>query len=308
MPRRRKGRPIHGWIVVDKPAGMSSAAAVAAVRRLTGAAKAGHAGTLDPLATGILPVALGEATKTVPFLVNAEKCYRFTIRWGTATTTDDAEGAACGECTLRPDRDRLSRVLPRFIGEIEQLPPAYSAIRVDGRRAYQLAREGETPTLPRRRVSVRSITLLGLPDRDHAELEVVCGKGTYVRALARDLATAAGTLGHVVALRRTRVGPFGEAHAISLDELGENGQSAPALRHLLPVETALDDIPALAVTDTEAGRLRNGQAISLHRKTDLDRVATLSDGDSFLATAHGQPVALVRYAAGEVKPFRVLNL
>lgn len=308
MARRRSGLPIHGWIVLDKPLGMTSTAAVGVVRRLTGAAKAGHAGTLDPLATGVLPIALGEATKTIPYLVDAHKRYRFTIRWGIATETDDAEGAVSAESDRRPDRDEIERSLPAFIGTIEQTPPAYSAVHVGGRRAYALAREGNPPELAPRTVVIEALRLTDVPDPDHATFEAECGKGTYIRALARDLARALGTVGHLVSLRRTQVGPFGEDRAISLDELGENGQSAPAFGHLLPVETALDDIPALAVTENEAGRLRNGQTISLLRKTDLDRVKSFSEGETVLATAGGQPVALARYAAGEIRPFRVLNL
>ncbi len=308
MARKRKGQPIHGWINLDKPPGMTSATAVSAVKRRMNAAKAGHAGTLDPLATGVLPIALGEATKTVSYIVDGAKRYRFTVRWGIATDTDDSEGAVTGECPDRPGRAGIEAALDGFTGEIEQVPPAYSAIRVAGRRAYDLARGGAPPNLAPRRVVIEEIRLTECSDADHATFEVVCGKGTYMRALARDLAGALGTQGHLVALRRTAVGPFTEKDAISLDELGENMQSAPALRHLLPVETALDDIPALAVTEIEAGRLRNGQAVSLLRKADLDRIAGFGDGDTVLATAGGRPVALTRYAAGEIRPVRVLKL
>ena len=308
MARRRKGKPIHGWIILDKPAGMTSTAAVGAVKRLTEAAKAGHAGTLDPLATGVLPIALGEATKTVPYVMDGRKQYRLTVRWGVATDTDDSEGAVVGENSVRPAPGEIESVLGRFTGEIEQTPPVYSAIKVGGKRSYDLAREGAPPDLAPRKVIIDEIRLTGAADADHATFDVTCGKGTYMRALARDLALALGTLGHLVALRRTRVGPFAENIAISLDELGENMQSAPALRRLLPVETALDDIPALAVTDIEAGRLRNGQAVSLLRKTDLDRIADLGDGDTVLVTSGERPVALARYAAGEIRPVRVLNL
>ena len=308
MARKRKGRPIHGWIVLDKPEGMTSTATVAAVKRRTGAAKAGHAGTLDPFATGILPVALGEATKTVPYLQEGEKRYRFTVRWGVATETDDRDGAVIANSDVRPALAEIGTVLKRFVGRIEQVPPAFSAIRIGGRRAYDLARAGAPPALAPRTVWIGDLRLAGVPDADHAVFEAVCGKGTYVRALARDMARDLGTVGHLVALRRTRVGPFGEEHAISLDELGENMQCAAALTHLHSVETALDDIPALAVTEMEAGRLRNGQAISLLRKADLDRIAELENGDTVLTMADGKPVALGRYAAGEVQPVRVLNL
>ena len=308
MARKRKGLPIHGWIVLDKPEGMTSTSAVAAVKRRTRAAKAGHAGTLDPFATGLLPIALGEATKTVPYLQEGEKHYRFTVRWGVATDTDDRDGAVVARSDVRPDRAAVAAVLDRFVGEIEQVPPAFSAIRVGGRRAYDLARAGDAPAMAPRIVWIGDLRLASMPDADHAVFEATCGKGTYVRALARDMAGELGTVGHLVALRRTRVGPFGEDHAISLDELGENMQCAAALTHLHSVETALDDIPALAVTETEAGRLRNGQAVSLLRKADLDRVAELENGDTVLTMADGIPVALGRYAAGEVQPVRVLNL
>ncbi len=308
MARRRKGRPIHGWLVLDKPEGMTSTAAVAAVKRRLGAAKAGHAGTLDPFATGILPIALGEATKTVPYVQDGDKHYRFTVRWGIGTDTNDCDGTVTETRDGRPDRSQIETVLDRFVGEIEQVPPAFSAIRVGGRRAYDLARAGDAPAMAARTVRVAALRLARLPDADHAVFEAICGKGTYVRALARDIARALGTVGHLVALRRTRVGPFGEDHAISLDELGETMQCAAALTHLHSVETALDDIPALAVTEMEAGRLRNGQAISLLRKADLDRVAVLENGDTVLTLADGKPVALGRYAAGEVHPVRVLNL
>ena len=308
MARKRKGQPVNGWIVLDKPTGMTSATAVGAVKRRMNAQKAGHAGTLDPLATGVLPIALGEATKTVSYIMDGSKRYSFTVRWGVETETDDSEGAVTSESPVRPGRDEIEAALDGFTGEIEQIPPAYSAIRVDGRRAYDLARAGAPPDLAPRKVVIEEIRLTKLPDADHATFEAVCGKGTYMRALARDLARALGTAGHLVALRRTAVGPFDEKVAISLDELGENMQSAPALRHLLPVETALDDIPALAVTEVEAGSLRNGQAVSLLRKADLDRIAEFRDGDTVLATAGGRPVALTRYAAGEIHPVRVLKL
>jgi tRNA pseudouridine55 synthase len=308
MARKRKGQPVHGWIILDKPEDMTSTAAVGAVKRRLDAAKAGHGGTLDPFATGILPIALGEATKTVSYVVDGVKRYRFTIRWGIATDTEDRDGAVTAESDERPDSTAIEAVLERFIGETEQIPPAYSAIKLGGKRAYDLARAGETPEMPPRIVTIDELRLLEMPDADHAIFEAVCGKGTYIRALARDIARALGTVGHLAALRRTQVGPFDEKSAISLDELGENMHVAAACEHLLPVETALDDIPALAVTDIEAGRLRNGQAVSLLRKADLDRIANLESGDTVLAMADGKAVALVRYTAGEIQPVRVLNL
>ncbi|MGE4220551.1 MAG: tRNA pseudouridine(55) synthase TruB [Alphaproteobacteria bacterium] len=305
--RRRNGAPVHGWVILDKPTGMTSTTAVSAVRRLTGAAKAGHAGTLDPLATGVLPIALGEATKTLPYVVDGRKSYRFTLRWGIATDSDDSDGAPIGEAPGRPDRAAVEAVLPRFTGLVAQRPPIYSAIKVDGRRAYDMARQGETPELQLRTVRIDRLALVDL-DGEQATFAVDCGPGTYMRALARDIAQAAGTLGHVIALRRLRVGPFAEADAISLDELDAVGQSPAVLEHLRSVATALDDIPALALTEPEAGRLRNGQAVSLLRKVDLQRIAGFSDGDTILATYQDMPVALTRYSAGEVKPLRVLNL
>ena len=306
--RRRRGNAVHGWLVVDKPADMTSTAVVNIVKRFANAAKAGHAGTLDPLATGVLPIAFGEATKTMPFVVDDTKCYRFTIRWGAATDTDDAEGQVVATSEKRPDAQAIRAVLPQFTGVIEQAPPAYSAIKVAGERAYDLARDGAPVALPPRPVRIDRLALAAVPDRDHAKFEAECGPGAYMRALARDIATALGTVGHIVALRRTRVGPFDESVAISLDELRAFGDSSAVLEHLLPVETALDDIPALALTDGEASRLRNGQAVSLLRKADLDRIAGLCEGDTVLVTGQGRPVALTRYAAGEVRPVRVLNL
>jgi len=305
---KRRGNPVHGWFVIDKPSGITSTSTVNVVKRLADAAKAGHGGTLDPLATGILPVALGEATKTMRFVVDSTKVYRFTIRWGEATDTDDEEGRVIETAAGRPDRAAVTDVLPRFTGEIDQVPPAYSAIKVDGERAYDRARDGEEVHLAARKVRIDRIELVDMPDPDHAVFEVVSGPGAYMRSLARDIALAVGTVGHIAALRRIRVGPFTEDKAISLDVLRSFGQSAAVLEHLLPVETALDDIPALALTDMEASRLRNGQAVSLLRKMDLDRISGLNDGDTVLATGKGKPVALTRYSAGEVHPLRVLNL
>lgn len=262
MARRKTGEAVSGWVIVDKPAGPTSSDVVNRVRRLFNARKAGHAGTLDPLATGILPVALGEATKTVPFIIDAAKGYRFTIRFGIQTATDDAEGEIIARSDVRPAAAAIEAALPAFKGPIEQVPPAFSAIRIDGERAYARARAGEAVEMQSRSVTIHEIRLLGLPDADHAELEILCSKGTYVRSLARDLARALGTVGHVSALRRTRHGPFGEAVAIPLDKLGALGHIAPAPglgAHLLPLETALDDIPALAVSGEDAARLKQGQ-------------------------------------------------
>jgi tRNA pseudouridine55 synthase len=306
--RKRRGVPIHGWLVVDKPRGVSSARAVGAVRQITGAAKAGHAGTLDPLATGVLPVALGEATKTVPYVVDGTKTYRFTVRWGEATSTDDAEGEVIAASPGRPTADQIRAAVIRMTGEIEQVPPAYSAVHVAGQRSYALARAGHSPDLPPRRVALHQLALLEQPDGDHAVFEVVCGKGTYVRSLARDLAAVLGTVGHVSVLRRTAVGPFHEIQAISLETLRSLGHSPAAFGHLLPVETVLDDIPALDLTDTEANRLRRGQAVVLDDQLDLRRIGHLESGCIVWAKAGGKPVALARFEGGGLRPVRVLNL
>ena len=287
---------------------MTSTAVVNAVKRITGAAKAGHAGTLDPLATGVLPIAMGEATKTVSYVVNGTKRYRFTLRWGISTETDDADGSTSDTSSARPDRAAIKAVLPRFTGEIEQVPPKYSAVKVDGRRAYALARADKEVKLAPRAVKIREIRLTDMPDIDHAEFEVECGKGAYMRSLARDIALALGTVGHLSKLRRTAVGSFSEEDVISLDELSAIRQSAGDSQHLLPVETALDDIPALALTENEASRLRNGQAVSLLRKVDLERIAGLREGETVLAMTDERPVALTRYHAGEIRPVRVLNI
>jgi tRNA pseudouridine55 synthase len=306
MARRKKGDAVSGWVVVDKPVGPTSTDVVAKIRRLYNAQKAGHAGTLDPLASGILPVALGEATKTVPFILDATKGYRFTIRFGVATASDDAEGAVTAMSDARPDAAEIEAALPRFTGEISQVPPAFSAIKVDGERAYDLARAGEAVELKARNVIIHNIKLLGMPDGDHAELEISCSKGTYVRSLARDLALALGTVGHVSALRRIAHGPFGEAAAIPLDKLMGFSHIPPAsdtLRtHLLPLETALDDIPALALSSDDAARLKQGQGVLLR-----GRDAPIFSGP-VLATHRGDPVALTEYGQGELKPVRVFNL
>jgi tRNA pseudouridine55 synthase len=315
MARSRKGTPIHGWIVLDKPLGMSSSQAVGAVRRVTGAMKAGHGGTLDPLATGILPIALGEATKTVAWAMAGRKTYRFTVRWGEARTTEDAEGAVTATSPHRPDRAAIEAALPRFTGRIMQRPPVYSAIKVDGARAYALARAGEADgtgaaagiALAPRPVEIETFQLLAVPDEDHVEFEVRVGKGTYIRALARDLALALGTVGYVAALRRTSVGPFGEKVAISLDKLTSLGHSAAALGHLLPIETALDDIPALALTEAEAYRLRCGQAVTPMRPPERARLDQLGNGVMVRATTGGMLVALAETDAGWLRPVRVIN-
>ena len=306
--RRRSGKPINGWVILDKPVDMTSTAAVGAVRRIFDAQKAGHAGTLDPLATGVLPIALGEATKTLPYVVDTEKRYQFLLRWGIATSTDDREGNIIETCERRPSETEIRDTLTQFIGEIMQVPPIYSAIKVNGQRAYDLARYGEEVELDARPIFIDAFDLVGIEDADHAVFNVVSGKGAYMRGLARDLARALGTVGHIASLRRNAVGPFQETDAISLDEIGWFGQSPAASGGLRPVETPLDDIPALALTEQEANRLRNGQAVSLIRKTDLERISAFEDGETVLAMVTGKPVALTRYTAGEVRPVRVLHI
>jgi len=308
MARRRKGQPINGWVILDKPLGMTSTQAVGAVRRLFDANKAGHGGTLDPLATGLLPIALGEATKTVSYVMDGRKVYRFTARWGEARSTDDAEGPVTAQSDRRPTTAEIEAVLPRFQGEISQVPPAFSAIKVEGERAYDLARAGETVDLAARPIWIERLSLVAQPDEDHAEFEVVSGKGAYMRSLARDLGLALGTFAHVSALRRIAVGPFTESQAISLESLKALGHIPPASGHLLPVETALDDIPALPLTDAEALRLRSGQSIGLLRASDRERLGAIRSGDLVCAMAGGKPVALARLEAGDLRPVRVLHL
>ena len=299
---------MNGVLIIDKPAGLSSAQVVGRVRRITGAAKLGHGGTLDPLATGVLPIALGEATKTVSYVMDGAKTYRFTVRWGEERATDDAEGAVTATSPVRPTADQIRAVLPEFTGELQQVPPAFSAIKVAGRRAYDLARESEPVDLASRTVLVEEIALNGVPDPDHAVFAVRCGRGTYMRALARDLGRRLGTFGHVAELRRLAAGPFTEDQAIPLDSLETLGHSPDALKRLLPVETALDDIPALALSDAEARSLRSGQSVPLLRAADGDRVRDLVPGTRVCAMAGGKPVAVARFEQGRLKPVRVFNL
>lgn len=308
MARRRRGRPVHGWMVVDKPSGVTSARAVDIVRRSIDAAKAGHGGTLDPLATGVLPVALGEATKTVPYLVDERKSYRFRIRWGESHDTDDVEGKVTDVSDVRPTAQQIREVLPRFRGEIDQVPPHYSAVKVNGRRAYDLARADVPVDLPPRRVTVERFELLDIPDADHAEFEVVSGKGTYMRALARDVAVALGTLGCVDALRRTAVGPFTEDGAIPLDNIRTLGHSAALMEHVLAVETALAGIPALVLTEGEARRLHSGQAVAVLPVARRQGQRLPSKDGIVFATAAEKPIAVARIHGGELRPLRVLNL
>lgn len=298
---RRKGRAVNGWLVVDKPAGITSTSVVNKVRWAFGAAKAGHAGTLDPAATGVLAVALGEATKTVPYITDALKCYRFTVRLGAATNTDDAEGEVVATSDLRPTDDQIRAALPAFVGEVMQVPPQFSAVKVDGMRAYALARDGEEMELAARPLWVESLEFIARPDADHVELEMVCGKGGYVRSIARDLGQALGCLGHVLVLRRTWSGPFDAEDGLSLERIEELAQSPELDAYLLPLETGLADLPELQATDQGAARLRNGNP-------GMVIASDVEYGDEAWASHEGRPVAVGIYKAGELHPSRVFNL
>jgi tRNA pseudouridine55 synthase len=309
MARRKKGLPVSGWVNLDKPYDLGSTQAVGKVRWLYTAQKAGHAGTLDPLATGILPIALGEATKTVSFLVDADKTYRFTLEWGRSTASFDREGATTAESDVRPTAEQVQAQLSRFIGEIEQVPPNFSAIKVDGERAYDLARDGVEFELKGRPVTIHDLRIVAVPDTDHITLEMDCGKGTYVRAVARDLAAALGACAHVSELRRTRVGPFGEETAITLEKLENLGHKAALPEALLPVSTALDDIPALAVTAEDAFRLAQGRSIVLlPRQVEALREQLIGGSRTVCAMDGERLVALAEMRAGSLNPVRVFQL
>ena len=309
MARKRKGDAVSGWICLDKPHNLGSTQAVGRVRRAFNAQKAGHAGTLDPLATGILPIALGEATKTVPFLMDADKTYRFTVAWGTSTASFDREGAVTATSDVRPTPEAVAAVLPQFIGEIDQIPPDYSAVKVDGERAYDLAREGIAMDLKPRKVTIHDARVIAPLGLDQIELEIDCGKGTYVRALARDLAALLGACAHVSALRRTRVGAFTEDRAITLESLEDLCHKGEALTALLPVETALDDIPELAVTTEDAFRLTQGRAIVLLPRQVETLKARLPAASRIVSARHGDRiVALCEMRAGRLNPTRVFHL
>jgi tRNA pseudouridine55 synthase len=305
---RRGGRPIHGWLIIDKPAGMTSATVIAIVRRLTGAAKAGHGGTLDPLATGVLPVALGEATKTVAYVMDGAKTYVFTVRWGEKRDTDDRDGATTAVSDVRPDADAIKAALPRFTGSIEQVPPDYSAVKVGGRRAYALARGDEALDLQPREGFIEDIALIDQPDADHATFRVSSGKGVYMRSLARDIAAALGTLGHVSALRRLRVGPFDEDRALPLADAREMDGETILAQHLLPIGTALSGVPAVSLTEAEARRLQHGQAIASLPVASRSHADGLRRDAVIYATAAGRPVALAQIKGSEIRPLRILNV
>ena len=308
MARCKRGQAVHGWVCLDKPLELGSTEAVSIVRRLFDAQKAGHAGTLDPLATGILPIALGEATKTVPFMMDAEKVYRFTVTWGVSTDSVDAEGSEIARSDVRPSREAVEAALPSFVGEIEQVPPRFSAIKVDGQRAYDLARDGAEFELKSRPVTIHEAVITA-SDADRVEIRVRTGKGVYIRSLARDLAVRLGAEGHVTALRREQVGPFSTENAVTLDILREMVHRGAASEGLLPVATALDDIPDLAVTATDAFSLRQGRPILLLPRQIETLKARLSPGSRTVsAFEDGTLVALCQMRAGRLEPDRVFNL
>lgn len=301
MGRSRKGRDISGWLVVDKPAGITSTAVVNKVRWAFDAKKAGHAGTLDPAATGVLAVALGEATKTVPYITDALKAYRFTVRFGAATNTDDAEGEVIDTSEARPTDAQIAAALPQFVGDIEQVPPQFSAVRIDGERAYALARAGEEVEIAARPLYVESLDLIERPDRDHAVLEMVCGKGGYVRSIARDLGRALGCLGHVTELRRIWSGPFDAEDGVSLDLIDRLARTPELDDYLLPLEEGLADLPELRTTAEGATRMRNGNP-------GIVLASDVEYGDEAWASFDGRAVAVGIYKAGELHPNRVFQV
>ena len=296
----RKKRQVSGWLVIDKPAGITSTAVVGRVRWAFDAEKAGHAGTLDPAATGVLAVALGEATKTVPFVTDALKCYRFQVRFGSATSTDDAEGSIIATSGQRPTDAAIEAALPAFRGDILQIPPQFSAVKVDGARAYDLARDGEILDLAARPLHVARLDMTHRPDPDHAEFEMVCGKGGYVRSIARDLGQGLGCLGHVLWLRRLWSGPFRAEDGMSLERLEELARTDALDTHLLPLELGLEGLPQLQATAEGAARLRNGNP-------GMVTGASLAYGDLAWATYQGRAIAVGHYRSGELHPNRVFR-
>ena len=304
--RNKKGDRVHGWVNVDKPLGMTSTQVIGKIRRALNAQKVGHAGTLDPLASGVLPIAIGEATKTIPYIQDALKTYEFTVTWGQQRSTDDAEGDVVVSSDERPALSEIKAVLPDFVGKITQVPPQFSAVKIEGQRAYDLARSGEEVEIKQREVFVESLEILH-SDEDCAAFSLTCGKGTYVRSIARDMGIELGCYGFVSALRRTAVGAFGVEDAILLDNLAEMDHIAAREAVLLPLQVALDDIPVLAVTEREASVLRNGQALSLMAKSDFHRLEDLEDGFEALALAGDDAIAIVARDKANVKPVRVFN-
>lgn len=306
--RKKKGRPVSGWLVLDKDYDLGSTEAVSKVKRLFEAQKAGHAGTLDPLATGILPIALGEATKTVPYVMAARKRYRFTARWGVATSTDDSEGEAIATSAHRPSRDEIEAVLERFTGEIEQAPPQFSAVKIAGERAYDLAREGETVALAPRPVEIYDLRIVEMSDGDHTVFDAETGKGAYVRALVRDMARALGTEGHVSALRRLSVGPFSVENAVTVSALEALETVDARDRALLSIDAALSDLPQAAVGGPEADRLRRGQpAVITPAVAKGVRAGEAGAIAAVVASLSGSAVAICELDGLKLKPVRVFN-
>jgi tRNA pseudouridine55 synthase len=303
---KKRGKPVHGWVVFDKPLNMSSTQAVGKIRWLFDAEKAGHGGTLDPLATGLLPIALGEATKTVQWAMDGRKTYQFRVKWGAETATDDLEGEVTAQSELRPTQDSIESILNQFTGEITQIPPIYSALKIDGERAYDLARAGEKPEMTPRQVMIEELRLLDASSPEQADFECVCGKGTYIRALARDVGRALGCLGHLTLLRRTQVGPFSEKDMISLEKLEElrhKSTGEGALQGALhSISTVLDGIPALAVVDQDAAKLRQGQTVLLRgANAPINCEAVLVNHD-------GRPLGICEIKNGSLKTKRLFNL
>lgn len=299
MARKRKGRDLSGWLVIDKPAGPTSTAVVNKVRWALQAKKAGHAGTLDPEATGVLAIALGEATKTVPYITDALKAYRFTVRLGQATNTDDAEGEIIAQSDARPSIDDIKAALQGFIGDIEQVPPKFSAVKIDGQRAYKLARSGEEIELAARPLWVEELLFIDQIDADHIELEMTCGKGGYVRSIARDLGEVLGCYGHVLTLRRIWSGPFEATDGLTLEQVDALAHTPELDSHLLPLEKGLDDLPELRCTEDGAARLRNGNPGMVFSADGVEY------GDEAWASLNGEAVAVGIYKAGELHPSRV---
>ncbi|MDB5414387.1 MAG: tRNA pseudouridine(55) synthase TruB [Rubritepida sp.] len=305
--RKPKGREIDGWLIIDKPSGIGSTDVVNRVKRAFDAQKAGHGGTLDPLATGLLPIAFGHATKTVPYVMDGTKVYHFTLRFGEARDSDDADGAVIETSDARPSDEAIRGALPAFTGDIMQIPPIYSAIKVNGERAYDLARDGQIVELEARPARVDRFELIARPDADTAVFEVQSGKGVYMRSLARDLARVLGAVGHISALRRLRVGPFLESHGVPLDRIVVTGDTPPpSLDLLLPLTTALADIPALAVMEGEAARLSFGQALSLVDLMGRVPSEASPDGGLVRVMAGERFVGLCRLEEGMLRPERLM--
>jgi tRNA pseudouridine55 synthase len=302
MARRKKGREVHGWLVVDKPAGMTSTSVVNKVRWALNAQKAGHAGTLDPEATGVLAVALGEATKTVPYITDALKSYRFSVRLGQSTNTDDAEGEVISESDTRPTDAEIEAALPQFVGDIMQVPPKFSAVKIDGERAYKLARADEDFEIAARPLYVDELTLIERPDADHVILEMVCGKGGYVRAIARDLGEVLGCFGHVQWLRRNWSGPWDADDGITVETIDKLAKTEELDAYVRPVEEGLSDLEEVRCTPEGAARLKNGNPGMVYPADGVEY------GDEVWASFEGKPLAVGRYMGGELHPSRVFNL